>query len=145
MMKLPTRFGEFGGVFVPEILVPALEELEAGFLAAQGDPAFQAELKELLKNYAGRPTPLYRCRNLPETGPARLYLKREDLLHGGAHKTNQVLGQGLLARRLLCQGRPSPRRWLGRTRLGRHLRRGPRPGQTQGTLHLKPRTLGPET
>jgi tryptophan synthase beta chain len=95
-MRLNGRFGRFGGAFVPEILVPALEQLEAAFLDAQDDPAFGAELNGLLANYAGRPTPLTRCRNLPDN----IYLKREDLLHGGAHKTNQVLGQGLLAKRM---------------------------------------------
>ena len=95
-MRLDGRFGRFGGCYVPEILVPALEQLEAAFLDSQQDPAFAAELNGLLANYAGRPTPLTRCRNLP----GNIYLKREDLLHGGAHKTNQVLGQGLLARRM---------------------------------------------
>jgi tryptophan synthase beta chain len=98
-MLMQGRFGAFGGAYVPEILMPALEELEAAFLDAQEDEAFQAELAELLTKYAGRPTPLTLCRNL---GPhkARIYLKREDLLHGGAHKTNQVLGQALLARKM---------------------------------------------
>ena len=95
-MRLSGRFGRYGGCFVPEILVPALEQLEAAFLGAQDDPAFIAELTGLLANYAGRPTPLTRCRNLP----GNIYLKREDLLHGGAHKTNQVLAQGLLAKRM---------------------------------------------
>ena len=95
-MRLNGRFGRFGGAYVAEILVPALEQLEAAFLDAQEDPAFSAELNGLLANYAGRPTPLTRCRNLPDN----IYLKREDLLHGGAHKTNQVLGQGLLAKRM---------------------------------------------
>jgi tryptophan synthase beta chain len=95
-MRMNGRFGRFGGCYVPEILVPALEQLEAAFLDAQEDPVFKAELDDLLVNYAGRPTPLTRCRNLP----GNIYLKREDLLHGGAHKTNQVLGQGLLARRM---------------------------------------------
>jgi tryptophan synthase beta chain len=95
-MRLSGRFGRFGGAYVPEILVPALEQLEAAFLDAQDDTTFTAELNNLLANYAGRPTPLTRCRNLPHN----IYLKREDLLHGGAHKTNQVLGQGLLARRM---------------------------------------------
>jgi tryptophan synthase beta chain len=95
-MRLNGRFGPFGGCYVPEILVPALEQLEAAFLDGQDDPAFAAELNDLLANYAGRPTPLTRCRNLP----GNIYLKREDLLHGGAHKTNQVLGQALLARRM---------------------------------------------
>ncbi|HMG48549.1 MAG TPA: tryptophan synthase subunit beta [Allosphingosinicella sp.] len=96
-MLMSGRFGAYGGAFVPEILMPALEQLEAAFLAAQEDAGFQAELGALLADYAGRPTPLTLCRNL---GPARIYLKREDLLHGGAHKTNQVLGQALLARRM---------------------------------------------
>jgi tryptophan synthase beta chain len=95
-MRLTGRFGRFGGCYVPEILVPALEQLEAAFLDSQDDPAFAAELNDLLANYAGRPTPLTRCRNLP----GNIYLKREDLLHGGAHKTNQVLAQGLLAKRM---------------------------------------------
>jgi tryptophan synthase beta chain len=95
-MRLNGRFGRFGGCYVPEILVPALEQLEAAFIDAQEDPDFTAELNGLLANYAGRPTPLTRCRNLP----GNIYLKREDLLHGGAHKTNQVLGQGLLAKHM---------------------------------------------
>src|SRR3954454_23823695 len=95
-MRLNGRFGRFGGAHVPEILVPALEQLEGAFLDAQDDPTFAAELTDLLANYAGRPTPLTRCRNLP----GNIYLKREDLLHGGAHKTNQVLAQGLLAKRM---------------------------------------------
>nr|WP_283937514.1 tryptophan synthase subunit beta [Sphingomonas anseongensis] len=104
------RFGRFGGCYVPEILVPALEQLEAAFLDAQDDPAFAAELNELLANYAGRPTPLTRCRNLP----GNIYLKREDLLHGGAHKTNQVLAQALLARRM------GKRRLIAETGAGQH-------------------------
>ena len=95
-MRMNGRFGRFGGCYVPEILVPALEQLEGAFLDAQQDTAFTTELNSLLANYAGRPTPLTRCRNLP----GNIYLKREDLLHGGAHKTNQVLGQGLLAKRM---------------------------------------------
>jgi tryptophan synthase beta chain len=98
-VRLSGRFGDYGGAYVPEILVPAIEQLEAAFLDASGDPAFRAELDDLLAKYAGRPTPLTRCRNLG-TDRARIYLKREDLLHGGAHKTNQVLGQALLARRM---------------------------------------------
>jgi len=98
-MRLSGRFGRFGGVYVPEILVPALEQLEAAFLDAQEDESFRAELDGLLATYAGRPTPLTRCRNLGK-GRARIYLKREDLLHGGAHKTNQVLAQALLAKRM---------------------------------------------
>jgi tryptophan synthase beta chain len=95
-MRLSGRFGRFGGCYVPEILVPALEQLEGAFLDAQDDPAFAEEFNGLLADYAGRPTPLTRCRNLP----SNIFLKREDLLHGGAHKTNQVLGQGLLAKRM---------------------------------------------
>jgi len=95
-MRLTGRFGRFGGCYVPEILVPALEQLEDAFLDAQADSEFAAELNDLLVNYAGRPTPLTRCRNLPGS----IYLKREDLLHGGAHKTNQVLAQALLAKRI---------------------------------------------
>src|SRR5690242_8780454 len=95
-MRLTGRFGRFGGCYVPEILVPALEQLESAFLEAQGDADFAAQLSDLLVNYAGRPTPLTHCRNLP----GNIYLKREDLLHGGAHKTNQVLAQALLAKRM---------------------------------------------
>jgi tryptophan synthase beta chain len=113
-VKLDGRFGDFGGVFVPQILVPALAELEAAFLEAQADPAFGRELDGLLRDYAGRPTPLYRCRNLCAHARTRVYLKREDLLHGGAHKTNQVLGQGLIARRL------GKRRLIAETGAGQH-------------------------
>ena len=112
-MLMDGRFGRFGGAFVPEILVPAITELEAAFLAAQDDPEFQAELGDLLTTYAGRPTPLTRCRNLGG-GKARIYLKREDLLHGGAHKTNQVLAQGLLAQRM------GKRRLIDETGAGQH-------------------------
>ena len=100
--SLPAYFGDFGGQFVPEILLPALEQLEKAFIEAQQDEDFQAEFRGLLKNYLGRPTPLSLCRNLPLHSPnkTKIYLKREDLLHGGAHKTNQVLGQALLAKRM---------------------------------------------
>jgi tryptophan synthase beta chain len=94
------RFGAYGGAYVPEILMPALERLEAAFLAAQKDDSFQAELHDLLTKYAGRPTPLTRCARLAAGTKATIYLKREDLLHGGAHKTNQVLAQALLAKRM---------------------------------------------
>ena len=97
-MRMSGRFGRFGGCYVPEILVPALEQLEAAFLDSEEDEDFRSELDGLLADYAGRPTPLTRCRNLG--GGSKIYLKREDLLHGGAHKTNQVLGQALLARRM---------------------------------------------
>ena len=99
-MQLNPYFGRFGGQFVPEILVPALDELEAAFIEAQADPEFHRELSELLTTYAGRPTPLTRVRRLTEGTRTTMYLKREDLVHGGAHKTNQVLGQILLARRM---------------------------------------------
>lgn len=100
MSKLNPYFGEFGGRFVPQILIPALDQLEAAFVEAQEDPEFQAEFQKLLNEYAGRPTPLTLCRNLASKTKTKLYLKREDLLHGGAHKTNQVLGQALLAKRM---------------------------------------------
>ncbi|WP_413738766.1 tryptophan synthase subunit beta [Sodalis sp. RH21] len=100
MTLLNPYFGEFGGMYVPQILVPALLQLEEAFVSAQSDPAFQAEFSDLLTNYAGRPTPLTLCRNLTAGTKTKLYLKREDLLHGGAHKTNQVLGQALLAKRM---------------------------------------------
>ena len=98
-MRQDGRFGEFGGAYVPEILVPAIEQLEAAYLDALEDEAFLAELDHLLRTYAGRPTSLTRCRNIGDD-KVRLYLKREDLLHGGAHKTNQVIAQALLAKRM---------------------------------------------
>lgn len=101
---LPAYFGEFGGQFVPESLIPALDQLEQAFVDAQNDPAFRAELAGYLRDYLGRPTPLTECSNLPQPGRgqgyARIFLKREDLVHGGAHKTNQVIGQALLAKRM---------------------------------------------
>ena len=100
MSLLNPFFGEFGGMYVPQILVPALLQLEKAFVEAQEDPAFHEEFKRLLEEYAGRPTPLTLCRNLTEGTKTKIYLKREDLLHGGAHKTNQVLGQALLAKRM---------------------------------------------
>ncbi|MDO6706550.1 tryptophan synthase subunit beta [Photobacterium sp. 1_MG-2023] len=100
MSKLDPYFGEFGGQFVPQILVPALDQLEDAFIDAQKDPAFEQAFLTLLKEYAGRPTALTLCQNLTKGTKTKLYLKREDLLHGGAHKTNQVLGQALLAKRM---------------------------------------------
>jgi tryptophan synthase beta chain len=95
------RFGGFGGQFVPETLVPAVQELEKAYLGAMKDARFQATLAALLKDYAGRPTPLYLAQNLTDhAGGAKIYLKREDLLHGGAHKINNTLGQALLAKRM---------------------------------------------
>lgn len=93
-------YGEFGGQFVPQILMPALKELEVTFEQCLNDPDFMAEFHQLLNEFAGRPTPLTLCRNLSERYGANILLKREDLLHGGAHKTNQVLGQALLAKRM---------------------------------------------
>jgi tryptophan synthase beta chain len=99
--SVPGRFGAYGGRYVPETLMAALEELEAAYAEAQADPVFQAELNDLLHNYCGRPTPLYFAKRLSEQlGGAKIYLKREDLLHTGAHKINNALGQGLLARRM---------------------------------------------
>lgn len=100
MTRLNSYFGDFGGMYVPQVLVPALTELEDAFINSQGDLAFQREFKNLLTHYAGRPTPLTLCLNLTAGTHSKLYLKREDLLHGGAHKTNQVLGQALLAKRM---------------------------------------------
>ncbi len=98
---IPGRFGAYGGRYVPETLMAALEEIEAAYAEAQVDPAFQARLDDLLANYAGRPTPLYFAERMSrELGGARIYLKREDLLHTGAHKINNCLGQGLLAERM---------------------------------------------
>lgn len=97
---LSPYFGDFGGMYVSELLVPALEQLEQAFIDSQKDEDFLNEFNSLLQEYAGRPTPLTLCRNLVKNPLAKVYLKREDLLHGGAHKTNQVLGQALLAKRM---------------------------------------------
>ncbi|MEY2482891.1 MAG: tryptophan synthase beta chain [Verrucomicrobiota bacterium] len=95
------HFGPYGGMFVPETLMSALADLTAEYERAQNDPAFQKELDELLRNFAGRPTPLYFAERLTKNlGGAKIYLKREDLLHTGAHKINNALGQILLARRM---------------------------------------------
>ena len=98
--RLPAFFGPYGGQFVPELLIPALDQLEDAFIDAQADPAFAAELDTLMTRYLGRPTAVTELRNLPLEGNARILLKREDLVHGGAHKGNQVLGQALLAKRM---------------------------------------------
>lgn len=109
------RFGEFGGRYIPETLVPAIEELEAGYLKVRHDREFGRRLDHYLKEYAGRPTPLYFAENLTERiGGARIYLKREDLLHGGAHKINNTLGQALLARTM------GKRRIIAETGAGQH-------------------------
>ncbi len=94
------RFGEFGGRFVPETLVPACQELEVAFRSAWDDPAFRGELDRLLRDYAGRPSPLTECERLSDELGVRILLKREDLNHTGSHKINNVLGQALLARRM---------------------------------------------
>jgi tryptophan synthase beta chain len=100
MNHLDSKFGDYGGMYVPELLIPALDQLEQVFIDAQKDPEFQAEFMGLLKDYAGRPTAMTLTRNLVSNPKVKLYLKREDLLHGGAHKTNQVLGQALLTKRM---------------------------------------------
>jgi len=97
---IEARFGPYGGRYVPETLMPALSELEAAWVAARDDEGFRAELGALLRDFAGRPTPLYRARRLSEAAGHPVFLKREDLLHTGAHKINNALGQCLLARRM---------------------------------------------
>ncbi len=97
-MKHKGRFGSFGGFYVPEVLIPALEGIEAAFDRYVSDPQFNADLDNLYANYAGRPTPLYHARRFSEHAGFTVYVKREDLLHGGAHKVNNTLGQGLLAK-----------------------------------------------
>jgi len=97
-MKHKGRFGDYGGFYVPEVLIPALEELEQAFYKFYEDPQFANELNQLLKEYAGRPTPLYFAQRFSEYVGFKVYLKREDLCHGGAHKVNNALGQGLLAK-----------------------------------------------
>ena len=109
---LPAYFGEFGGQYVPESLIPALDQLEQAFVDAQNDPSFREELAGLLRDYLGRPTPVTEVKKLG--GKARIFLKREDLVHGGAHKTNQVLGQALLAKRM------GKRRIIAETGAGQH-------------------------
>ena len=95
---LPTKFGDYGGQFVPETLVPALAELESAYLHYRDDAEFQAEFNHLLETYVGRPTPLtFAARLTEQCGGARIYLKREDLAHSGAHKINNALGQALIS------------------------------------------------
>jgi len=101
MTRLPHKFGPYGGQFVPETLMPALDELEAAYVEARNDPQFQAEFEHLLRTYVGRATPLTYAKRLSEQlGGAQIYLKREDLAHTGAHKINNALGQGLLVKRM---------------------------------------------
>ncbi len=116
-MRMPGKgwFGRFGGRFVPETLIEALEELEENYTRLKESAEFRSELEGLLRNYAGRPTPLYFARNLTEMlGGAKIYLKREDLLHGGAHKINNALGQALLAKHM------GKRRVIAETGAGQH-------------------------
>jgi tryptophan synthase beta chain len=109
------RFGEFGGKYIPETLAPAIEELEKNYLKIRNNKNFKKELGRLLIDYAGRPTPIYFARNLTKTiGGAKIYLKREDLLHGGAHKINNTLGQALLAKRM------GKKRIIAETGAGQH-------------------------
>ena len=108
------RFGDFGGRFVPETLIPAVLELEEAFLEAWADPSYRADLDGLLADYAGRPSPMTECHNLSEQLGCRLLLKREDLNHTGSHKINNVLGQALLARRM------GKTRLLAETGAGQH-------------------------
>lgn len=107
-------FGRFGGMYVPESLIEVLMELEKTFVEAMQDKSFTDEFTHLLNTYAGRPTPLTLCRNLTQGTKAKIYLKREDLLHGGAHKTNQVIGQALLAKRM------GKKRIIAETGAGQH-------------------------
>jgi tryptophan synthase beta chain len=111
---LEHRFGEYGGQYVPETLMPALDELEQAWLAARADPAYLDELDELRRDFSGRPTPLYRAHRLSERLGRPLYLKREDLNHTGSHKLNNALGQVLLARRM------GKRRVIAETGAGQH-------------------------
>jgi tryptophan synthase beta chain len=109
------RFGKYGGKYIPETLVPAIVELETAYEKYKNDEEFKKELSYLLTKYAGRPTPLYFAKNLTEyVGGAKIFLKREDLLHGGAHKTNNTLGQGLLAKRM------GKKRVIAETGAGQH-------------------------
>ena len=109
------KFGDFGGKYIPETLAPAIAELEKNYLKIRNDPVFKKELNKLLVEYAGRPTPLYLAKNLTKKiGGAKIYLKREDLLHGGAHKINNTLGQALLARKM------GKKRIIAETGAGQH-------------------------
>jgi tryptophan synthase beta chain len=114
MTLIEHRFGPYGGQYVPETLMPALAELETAWLQAWADAGFHAELDQLLRDYVGRPTPLYRARRLSQAAGRTIYLKREDLNHTGAHKINNALGQGLLARRM------GKRRIIAETGAGQH-------------------------
>lgn len=109
------RFGKYGGSYIPETLVPPIQDLERAYVKSRKDPLFKNQLRYYLNEYAGRPTPLYYAKNLTEyAGGARIYLKREDLLHGGAHKINNTLGQGLLAKKM------GKKRIIAETGAGQH-------------------------
>ena len=109
------KFGDFGGKYIPETLAPSIEELEKNYLKIRNDPIFKKELNKFLAEYAGRPTPLYLAKNLTKKiGGAKIYLKREDLLHGGAHKINNTLGQALLAKSM------GKKRIIAETGAGQH-------------------------
>src|SRR5574342_1048622 len=115
MTLLSTKFGPYGGQFVPETLMPALIELEEAFVSARADAAFQAEFNKLMASFVGRPTPLTYAKRLSEKlGGAQIYLKREDLAHTGAHKINNALGQALLVERM------GKRRVVAETGAGQH-------------------------
>jgi tryptophan synthase beta chain len=114
MSAIEHRFGPYGGQYVPETLMPALAELERAWLAARADAGFQTELSALLRDYVGRPTPLYRASRLSQAAGHPVYLKREDLNHTGAHKINNALGQALLAKRM------GKRRVIAETGAGQH-------------------------
>ena len=111
---VPHRYGPYGGQYVPETLMPALAELEAQWIATRDDPGYRAELEVLLRDYCGRPTPLYLAERLSELAGRELWLKREDLMHTGSHKLNNALGQALLARRM------GKRRVIAETGAGQH-------------------------
>ncbi|WP_343192791.1 tryptophan synthase subunit beta [Buchnera aphidicola (Taiwanaphis decaspermi)] len=100
MKLIKSYFGDFGGMYVPQILIPALNQLEFNFIKYYKNKKFNKKLNNILKNYAGRPTPLTLCKNITKGTKTKIYLKREDLLHGGAHKINQVIGQALLAKKM---------------------------------------------
>jgi tryptophan synthase beta chain len=114
MTTVEHRFGPYGGQYVPETLMPALAELEAAWVEAWGDPNFRGQLEGLLRDYVGRPSPLYEATRLSERAGHPIYLKREDLNHTGAHKINNALGQTLLARRM------GKRRIVAETGAGQH-------------------------
>jgi tryptophan synthase beta chain len=113
-MEEKGRFGQFGGQYVPETMMNALQELEAAFMKIRGDAGFREELAKLQNEFAGRPTPLTFCRNMSRELGCKVYLKREDLVHGGSHKLNNTLGQALLAKRM------GKKRLIAETGAGQH-------------------------